>query len=145
MRSFFSAGVSVSWMEGTGCFGDVLMCSPSTWAKAGSASAIARPVAAIAQPFENSRLDTFMNFLLAYKYFQTNMASDRPPVKSAGAYAYSESTLRRLAVSSVAECSNAANSGTWRLVTRTTGKRLHPVIRTWRRLSVVLNAALKAP
>jgi hypothetical protein len=70
MRSFFSAGDSVSWMDGTGCFGDVLICSPSTWAKAGSASPIARPVAAIAQPLENARLDTFMNLLLVVNAFK---------------------------------------------------------------------------
>src|ERR1700760_3825884 len=61
MRSFFSAGDSVSWMEGTGCLGDVLIRSPPTWANGGSASTIARLAAAIAQSFENARLDTFMN------------------------------------------------------------------------------------
>src|SRR5438067_573064 len=48
-------------MEGTGCLADVSMCSPCTWARAGSASPIAKPVAASAQPFENARLETFIS------------------------------------------------------------------------------------
>src|SRR5579863_4476162 len=54
-------------MEGTGCLTEVLICSPTTWARAGIASAITRPLAAIAQPFENALLDTFIRHLLVCK------------------------------------------------------------------------------
>lgn len=36
------------------------MCSPSTWANEGNASPRATAVAAIAQPLENTLLDTFI-------------------------------------------------------------------------------------
>jgi hypothetical protein len=57
-------------MEGTECLVAVLICSPSTWEKAGSPSPTAKLVAAIAQPFENARLDTFMNYLLVANAFR---------------------------------------------------------------------------
>jgi hypothetical protein len=60
MRSFLCADVSVSWMEGTGCFFDVSICSPSTCLM----PAVLTAVAAMAQPFENYLLDTFIKRVL---------------------------------------------------------------------------------
>src|SRR5579864_3651032 len=69
-------------MEGTGCLTDALKCSPTTWASAGIASPITSPVAPMAQPFENARLDTFIHHLLVYKLVLVDptLTSRRGPI-----------------------------------------------------------------